>query len=113
MSFAENLKEAMFCKNMKAKDLAAKTGLGYDTINSYLKTDGSIPTADKAVAMAEELDVSVEFLVNGFQSEGQPDDSVVKEHVEKINDIEKDLSGLTPEDLSTVEIIVKALKNRK
>lgn len=113
MSFAENLKEAMFCKNIKAKDLAAKTGIGYDTINSYLKTDGSIPTADKAVSMAEELEVSVEFLVNGFQPKEKPNNLVVKEHIEEINEIEKDLRCLSPEDLSTVGIIIKALKNRK
>lgn len=50
---------------MISKELAGKTGLRYDTVSSYLKTDGPEPSASKAVLLANALDVSVEFLVTG------------------------------------------------
>ncbi len=54
---------------IKTKELAAKTGINENTISSYLRTDGSIPPADKAVKIAEALNTSVEFLVTGFETD--------------------------------------------
>lgn len=67
MSFSENLKEAMFLKNMTARTLSNLTGINLNTINSYLKSKNSLPKIDKAVEIAAVLDVSAEFLVNGFE----------------------------------------------
>ena len=68
MSFNENLKEAMYCKNLTTVQLAALSGINSGVISSYLKTKGAMPPADKALKLAQALDVSVEFLVNGFDS---------------------------------------------
>ena len=38
MSFKENLKEAMYCKNLTTVQLAALTDINSGTISSYLKT---------------------------------------------------------------------------
>ena len=69
MSFAENLRELIKICGITTKELAAQTGINENTIRSYLKTNGSIPTADKAVEIAKALHTSVEFLVTGFEKE--------------------------------------------
>lgn len=72
MSFGDNLREMMKVMDVRAEELSALTDISVDTINSYLKTNGSIPSADKAVKIAKVLNTSVEFLVTGFESEKIP-----------------------------------------
>lgn len=67
MSFEENLREAIKIMGITTKELSAKTGIKEDTISSYLKTNGAMPTAEKAVKLADALNTSVEFLVTGFE----------------------------------------------
>lgn len=71
MGFKENLKEAMFCKNITTVELAVLSGINSGTISSYLKTKGSMSPADKALKLAQAFDVSVDFLVNGFESKSE------------------------------------------
>ncbi len=72
MTFAENLREAIKISAITTKELADKTGINEHTISSYLKTNGSIPTADKAVKIARALNTTVEFLVTGFEKNNSP-----------------------------------------
>jgi len=65
MSFRNNLKETMDFMYIGQKELAVKTGLSLKTIENYLKKDSSIPSADKAVLIAQALGVTVEYLVTG------------------------------------------------
>ena len=65
MSFRENLREAIEFAGMEQKELAAKTGISLKTIENYVKKDSSIPSADKAVLIAQALGVTVEYLMNG------------------------------------------------
>jgi transcriptional regulator with XRE-family HTH domain len=65
MGFRDNLREIMDFLDMGQKELAAKTGLSLKTIENYVKKDSSIPSADKAVLIAQALGVTVEYLVTG------------------------------------------------
>jgi len=65
MGFRENLKEELDFTGMYVKELAALSGVKKQTIDSYLKTDSCMPLADTAVAIAQALGVSVEYLVTG------------------------------------------------
>jgi transcriptional regulator with XRE-family HTH domain len=65
MSFRDNLREIMDFSYIGQKELAAKTGLSLKTIENYVKKDSSIPSADKAVLIAQALGVTVEYLVTG------------------------------------------------
>ena len=66
MGFKENLKGELEYKGMPVKELAQKAGIPKQTIDKYLLNDGStMPPADKAVAIAQVLGVTVEFLVTG------------------------------------------------
>jgi transcriptional regulator with XRE-family HTH domain len=65
MRFRENLREALDFSGMEQKELAAQTGISLKTIENYLKQASSMPSADKAVRIAQALGVSVEYLVIG------------------------------------------------
>jgi transcriptional regulator with XRE-family HTH domain len=65
MGFRENLKEQLSFSGMYVKELAALSGIKKQTIDSYLNIHGCMPSADAAVAIAQALGVSVEYLVTG------------------------------------------------
>ena len=113
MSFNENLKEAMYCKNLTTLQLAALAGINSGTISSYLKTKGAMPPADKALKLAQALDVSVDFLVNGFDTKtisSIPQKSPFPIEVYKIAE---DMADLQKDELNAIKGVVKVLKERK
>ena len=65
MGFKENLKEQLNFTGMYVKELAALSGVKKQTIDSYLNVNSCMPSADAAVAIAQVLGVSVEYLVTG------------------------------------------------
>ena len=73
------------------KELAAKTGLSLKTIENYVKKDSSIPSADKAVLIAQALGVTVEYLVTGKDAKNSTTEiKTVKKEIfdilQKLND---------------------------
>ena len=68
MGFNENLKGELEYRGMPVKELAYKAGIPKQTIDKYLLSNGSMPPADKAVAIAHVLGVSVEYLVTGIKT---------------------------------------------
>ena len=109
MNFNENLKEAMFCKNMTSKQLSALTEIKVDTINSYLKTNGSLPTVDKAVKIAKVLGVSVEYLV--CNSENQKTKPLIYDKEEQI--LIREYNNLNNFNKQTVQDLLKSLSSRQ
>jgi len=70
MSFGENLREALELANLRQIDLARKTGINIKSIENYIKNDAkTIPSADKAVKIAQVLGITVEELVFGHNNE--------------------------------------------
>jgi transcriptional regulator with XRE-family HTH domain len=65
MGFNENLKGELEYRGMLVKELAQKTGIPKQTIDKYLLSNSSMPPADKAVLIANVLEVTVEYLVTG------------------------------------------------
>jgi transcriptional regulator with XRE-family HTH domain len=65
MSFRDNLRETLEYIGMEQKELSAKTGISLKTLENYVKKDSSLPTADKAVLIAQALGVTVEYLITG------------------------------------------------
>ena len=65
MNFRENLREALDFSGLQQKELAHKAKISIRNIENYLREDGSIPTADNAVKIAQVLGVTVEYLVTG------------------------------------------------
>ncbi len=113
MSFKENLKEAMYCKNLTTVQLAALTNINPGTISSYLKTKNSMPPADKALKLAKALDVSVDFLVNGFDSKSESSIQQKSPFPIEVFKIAKELDGLDKEELAIITSMVRFIKKRK
>jgi len=65
MGFKENLKEQLSFSGMYVKELAALSGVKKQTIDTYLNVHNCMPSAEAAVAIAQALGVSVEYLVTG------------------------------------------------
>jgi len=68
MSFRENLREAIDYCGLGQKELAHKANISLRNIENYLRENASIPSADKAVQIAQVLGVTVEYLVTGINS---------------------------------------------
>jgi len=65
MGFGECLKGELEYRGMLVKELAHATGIPKHTLDKYLLTNGTMPSADNAVAIAQALGVTVEYLVTG------------------------------------------------
>jgi transcriptional regulator with XRE-family HTH domain len=92
MAFRDNLRETLDFIGMEQKELAAKTGLSLKTIENYVKKDSSVPSADKAVIIAQALGVTVEYLINGKKTrkeapflEPPPQHKEIMDTVSKLN----------------------------
>lgn len=112
MSFNENLKEAMFLKNVTTADLASLTNINSGTISNYLKTKGSMPPADKALKLAQALDVSVDFLVNGFESKTESSIQQKSPFSIEVFKIAKEMSDLEKEELNAIKGVVNVIKRK-
>ncbi|MBR5096240.1 MAG: helix-turn-helix transcriptional regulator [Treponema sp.] len=113
MSFKENLKEAMYCKNMTTAQLAGLTGINSGTISSYLKTKNSMPPVDKALKLAKALDVSVDFLVNGFESKSKSTIQQKSPFPIEVFKIAQKMDGLDKDELAIITSMIDLLKKRK
>lgn len=111
MHFSENLKEAMFCKNITTKALADATGISVDTINCYLKTKGSLPKIDKAVKLAHALDVSAEFLAEGFENGNARTALTIQMNAENITLLQK-LARLSAKERRAITNLVDAMAEK-
>jgi len=65
MSFAKNLKRELAYSGMLKKELADLSGVHKRAIDTYVRTNSSMPPADTAVKIAKALGVTVEYLVTG------------------------------------------------
>ena len=79
MSFKENLREAIEYCGLGQKELAHKANISLRNIENYLRENASIPSADKAVQIAQVLGVTVEYLVTGNDSEKKNPTSIEPE----------------------------------
>jgi len=87
MSFRDNLREAIDFCGIEQKELAHKTNISLRNIENYLRENASIPSADKAVQIAQVLGVTVEYLVTGI-------DSTAKSSIPVIYGIDNDIRQL-------------------
>lgn len=113
MSFNENLKEAMYCKNLTTVQLADLTDINSGTISNYLKTKGSMPPADKALKLAKALDVSVDFLVNGFDSKTESSIQQKSPFSIEVFKIAQKMDSLDKDELTIINSMIDLLKKKK
>jgi transcriptional regulator with XRE-family HTH domain len=68
VGFKENLKSELIFQNKLVKELALETGISRHTLDNYLNQRGHVPAVDVAVKIAQNLGVSVEYLVTGDEN---------------------------------------------
>ena len=107
MGFRENLKAELAHKNLLVKELARAAGINKRTIDNYLRENGSMPSADAAVAIARTLGVTVEYLVTGI---GQRE-AAFSAPLPESGTILKNLEALTKRDRKIVMNLIALLKD--
>ena len=103
MSFGENLKSELRYSGMLKKELAALSGVHKRAIDTYVRTESSMPPADTAVKLAKALGVTVEYLVTG------EDSSIPKE----ISRLTRSILNLNKRDQMLISSLVKAMSGTK
>ena len=67
-NFRETLRDELDYQGLTVKELAAKSMVAKGAIDTYLGKQASMPPADTAVRIAAALGVTVEYLINGHDS---------------------------------------------
>lgn len=112
MSFRENLKDELNFQDIKVKELAFKTGINRRTIDNYLRSNESQPTAENAVKIAQALNVTVEYLVTGKNNTVNKNDypqldlPLCKKYYRLIQKLEE----LESESVKQIENLIKQMK---
>jgi transcriptional regulator with XRE-family HTH domain len=102
-TFSERLKKARLEKGFSKSDLAGEIGVHYSQIGRY-EEKGAQPSADVLAKLANILEVSSDFLMNGT-SDNLADNSLTnKELLNQFKIIEK----LSEQDKSVVKIFLDA-----
>jgi transcriptional regulator with XRE-family HTH domain len=97
MGFKENLKSELAYSGVIVKELAALSGVNKRTIDNYLNTHNTMPSADAAVRIAGALGVTVEYLVTGQKRQERNhlpltlDPRVVLKNLESLNKRDRDI----------------------
>ena len=65
MGFKDNLRNELQFRGLTVKELSALSGIKKQTLDNYLSTHNSTPSAEAAVKIAQAVNVSVEYLVTG------------------------------------------------
>ncbi|MDR2941774.1 MAG: helix-turn-helix domain-containing protein [Treponema sp.] len=64
-NFRENLRNELNYQGITVKELSAKTGIPIASLDCYLGSRSTVPSAENALKIAQFLKVSVEYLVIG------------------------------------------------
>lgn len=102
----------MYCKNLTTIQLSALTGINSGTISNYLKTKGSMPPADKALKLAKVLDVSVDFLVNGFDSKTESSIQQKSPFSLEVFKIAQKMDGLDKDELAIITDLIDFIRKK-
>jgi len=95
MSFRDNLRETINFCGLEQKELARKADISLRNIENYLRDNASIPSADKAVKIAQALGVTVEYLVTGTDSQNNSSASNLKGIDNEIQQLLKSLKSFS------------------
>jgi transcriptional regulator with XRE-family HTH domain len=107
VGFKENLKSELIFQNKLVKELAGETGISRHTLDNYLNRRGHVPAADIAVKIAQNLGVSVEYLVTGDESPKK-----TASFSPEIRTLLRNFTQLNEKDRGMVLSIVQLFKNQ-
>ena len=103
MSFGKNLKQELIYSGILKKELAVKAGINKRAIDTYVRTNSSMPPADTAVKIAKALGVTVEYLVTGEESTISKEASILI----------RSILNLSKRDQRIITLIVKEMGKKE
>lgn len=105
MGFKENLKGELQYNGMLVKELSYKTGINKQTLDNYLSSHSTIPSADIAVKIAKALNTTVEYLVTGNKNYKniKNNNSEVSDFLEKYGKLTQDKKELVSKLIDSLE----------
>ena len=106
IDFRTRLREEIENSGLLDKEVAAKANISKRTIDSYVGSQGCIPSADVAVRLAQVLNTTVEYLVTGETSTFQTSND------NKIKSITSKLKHFSEKDLSIINAVVDGLDEK-
>jgi transcriptional regulator with XRE-family HTH domain len=110
-NFREILREELDYQGLTVKELATKSATAKGAIDSYLGKQASMPPADTAVRIAGVLGVTVEYLVNGHDSNRETSSQFISNP--KKRSLLRIFDELLPGDQKLTLDFVKLLKKNK
>lgn len=119
MDFRTRLRDAIEYSGLLDKEVALRAGVSKRAIDSYVGSQGCIPSADTAVRLAQVLNTTVEYLVNGAKDidkthQGKIDDIWVREwggrgYSRRLIKILKTIESFSEKDLATLEAVIESI----
>jgi len=103
MEFSSRLKKARLEKNLSKSDLADKIGVHYSQIGRY-EEKGALPSADVMAKLANVLEVSSDFLMNGTSDDLACNTLTDKELLNQFKSIEK----MNDTDKNVIKVLIDA-----
>jgi len=91
-NFRENLRNELNYQGVTIKELSARTGIPVATLDCYLGTRATMPSAETAVKIAQALHVTVEYLVLGENPDVQNTHSIPSRETRDIINLAKTLN---------------------
>jgi transcriptional regulator with XRE-family HTH domain len=102
--FSRRLRSEIEYIGLNQKEFAAKAGINKRALDTYLRTQQSMPPADTAVKIASVLGVSVEYLVTGKEYKQSVD---ISDYLQ-FRGILDDMAVLPDEILNPIKAVIKA-----
>ena len=105
-NFKENLRNELDFQGVIVKELSAKTGIPVATLDCYLRTQSTEPSAENAVKIALALGVSAEYLVTRKVPAEKPQTALSREGRLIIQQV----GNLSPEQCRAILSLIRAFK---
>jgi transcriptional regulator with XRE-family HTH domain len=106
-NFKENLRNELDFQGIIVKELSARTKIPVSTIDCYLRTNATEPSAENAVKIARALKVSVEYLVVGKNVNNEKSKAVL---CNEAKEIIRHLENLSHDQCKAILNMITAFK---
>jgi len=106
-NFRKNLRRELDYQGILVKELSVKTGIPIATLDCYLGTRATVPSVEAAIKIAKALQVSVEYLVIGDNSETK---KTPPKHDRETQELIKVMEQLNPAQRKSILYLLQAFK---
>lgn len=105
-NFSKHLKNELKYQGILVKELSARTGISLATLECYLGNRRTIPSAEKALKIARALNVSIEYLITGEETNKQ---KILFKHCKEAKELINLIFKLSPEQCKAITNMIKSV----